>query len=419
MKFIRWLDQRLPILNTLRKHVTQYPIPKNINGWYVFGSLLMLCLVIQLLSGLWLAMYYQPSAEKAFDSVQYIMREVNFGWLIRYMHTTGASALFIAAYLHVFRSMIYGSYQRPRELVWLLGMCLMILLMAEAFLGYLLPWGQMSYWGAKVILSLFEAIPFVGDPLATWVRGDYLISGVTLNRFYALHIIGIPLILLGLVGLHLLSLHHVGSNNPDGIDTKKKKGVQEDVSSQFVFHDDYTKEYVFVDCVPFHPYGTVKDLVAICLFLLCFCFVLFFNPTGSGLFIEPANAFIADPLSTPEHIAPLWYFTPFYAILRAVPDKSTGIILMLLALLLLFILPWIDRGKVRSVRYRSIFHRNNLAIFAFSFLGLGVVGLLPLSFCTLWLSRAFTIGYFMYFILLAVYSRHEVTKELPERVKFK
>jgi len=420
VSLIQWIDQRIPILNAIRKHLTQYPIPKNSNFWYVFGVISIVCLILQFLSGFWLAMYYKPSISDAFNSIQYIMREVKYGWLIRYIHTTGASALFIALYLHTFRSMIYGSYQKPRELVWLLGMMMMIVLMVEAFLGYLLPWGQMSYWGAEVVVSLFESIPWIGEPLSLWIKGDYVISGVTLNRFYAIHVIGVPLLLVFLMILHILSLHHVGSNNPDGIETKVKKGrIKKTTSTLFEFHPDYTRYHDIIDSVPFHPYGTVKDLLGLTIFLLIFCSLLFFNPTANGYFIEPLNSYTVNPLVTPEHIAPLWYFTPYYTILRSVPDKLLGIFAMASAILLLFFLPWIDRCDVRSIRFRSRCHLFNLSLFAISFIALGMIGIYPVTNITLWLGRGFTLFYFMFFVLLYVYSKNEKTQFLPLHVRYK
>ena len=414
---LAWLESRLPVMDTFRRHLSGYPIPKNINGWWVFGSLSLLVLVIQVVTGIWLAMNYQPSAEHAFDSVAYIMRNVDYGWLIRYLHVVGASALFIVMYLHMFRGLIYGSYQRPRELVWLIGMVSFVVLMGEAFMGYLLPWGQMSYWGAQVITSLFSAIPYVGDTLAEWVRGDFVVSGFTLNRFFALHVIGLPLALLFLIYQHIVALHQVGSNNPDGIDTKLPKGsVNPEQRSPFLYHSAYTKEHDIVDSVPFFPYGVVKDLVGVGLFLLLFCAVLFFDPSLHGYFLESANYFPADPLQTPSHIAPLWYFTPYYAILRAVPDKLLGIIAMAGAVLVVFFLPWIDRCRVRSIRYRSRFHWWNIVLFSVCFIALGILGGQPVTPMNILLARLFALGYFMFFVLLYYYSKHERTKPVPSRI---
>ncbi len=415
-----WLEKRLPVMNSYQKHLSQYPIPKNINIWYLFGSLAILVLVNQLLTGIWLTMNYVPTAQGAFASVEYIMRDVPYGWLLRYMHSTGASALFIVIYLHMYRGFLYGSYQRPRELLWLFGMLLFLVLMAEAFMGYLLPWGQMSYWGAQVIISLFGAIPVIGDDLATWIRGDYVISGATLNRFFALHVIGLPIVLLLLVVLHVLALHEVGSNNPDGIDTKLPKGSGDDPhSAAFEFHPDYRKKYDIRDSIPFHPYGIVKDLVGVGVFLLLFCYVLFFNPGMGGYFLEAPNFEVANSLKTPEHIAPVWYFTPFYAILRAVPDKLLGVMAMGLSIAMLFVLPWLDRCRVRSFRYRSRLHLLNLSQFALCFIALGVLGTLPVTPIYTVLARVFSLGYFMFFVLLFFYSKHEKTRPLPERVTYK
>lgn len=419
-KFSQWMEDRLPAINAYRKHMSEYPMPKNFNFWYFFGVLATIVLVNQLLTGIWLTMNYEPSAAGAFASVEYIMRDVDYGWLLRYMHSTGASFFFIVIYLHMFRALIYGSYQKPRELLWLFGMFLFLILMAEAFMGYLLPWGQMSYWGAQVIISLFGAIPYIGDDLTLWIRGDYVISGVTLNRFFALHVIALPLVLVLLVFLHILALHHVGSNNPDGIETKLPKGsMGDDYQPEFTFHEDYTKKYDIIDSIPFHPYGTVKDLIGIALFLFFFCYVIFFNPEVGGYFLEPPNFEAANPLKTPEHIAPVWYFTPFYAILRAVPDKLLGVMAMGLSIFFLFILPWLDRCKVRSYRYRSKLHLANIVQFVICFIGLGILGALPVTPLYTLLAQLFSLGYFMFFILLFFYSKNEKTKPLPKRVTFK
>lgn len=415
-----WIEKRLPVMNAYKKHLSQYPMPKNFNIWYVFGSLAMLVLVNQFLTGIWLTMNYNPSAEGAFASVEYIMRDVEYGWLLRYMHSTGASAFFVVIYLHMFRGLIYGSYQKPRELVWLFGMLIFLVLMAEAFMGYLLPWGQMSFWGAQVIISLFGAIPFIGDDLTLWIRGDYVISGVTLNRFFALHVIALPIFLLLLVLLHILALHEVGSNNPDGIDTKLPKGHKgEHHGTQFPFHEYYTQKYDIIDSVPFHPYGTVKDLVGVAIFGILFAYVIFFNPEMGGYFLEPPNFEAANPIKTPEHIAPVWYFTPFYAILRAVPDKLVGVGLMGLSIVLLFFLPWLDRCKVRSFRFRSKFHLFNIIQFVISFVALGILGTLPTTPIYMLMAQLCSFGYFMFFILLFFYSKNEATKPLPQRVEFK
>ncbi|RUO26637.1 cytochrome b [Aliidiomarina minuta] len=416
-RLMNWIDERLPISNTLKLHVTQYPAPKNFNFWYIMGSLALIVLVNQIVTGIWLTMSYNPSAEGAFASIEYIMRDVEYGWLLRYMHSTGASAFFVVVYLHMFRGLMYGSYQKPRELLWIFGMLIFLVLMAEAFMGYLLPWGQMSFWGAQVIISLFGAIPIIGDDLTTWIRGDYVISGATLNRFFALHVIALPLVLVILVFLHLIALHEVGSNNPDGVDNKKPKGsVPDDEKPPFEFHERYTSKKDIVDAIPFHPYYTVKDLVGLAVFLIFFALVIFYAPTMGGFFLEPPNFQAADPMRTPEHIAPVWYFTPFYAILRAVPDKLGGVILMFLAIVMLFLMPWFDRGRARSVRYRSGLHKANLTVFAISFVFLGYLGAMPATDLYTILARIFTFLYFAFFIFLWFYSKNERIKPLPERL---
>ncbi|ATG75232.1 cytochrome b [Zobellella denitrificans] len=402
-KLVAWIDERIPMTATYNKHVGQYPAPKNFNFWYFFGSLAMLVLVNQILTGIWLTMNYNPSGEGAFASIEYIMRDVEYGWLLRYMHSTGASAFFVVVYLHMFRGLIYGSYQKPRELLWIFGMLIFLVLMAEAFMGYLLPWGQMSFWGAQVIISLFGAIPVIGDDLTLWIRGDYVISGATLNRFFALHVIALPLVLVLLVFLHIVALHEVGSNNPDGIDIKKNKD-----------ENGWPK-----DAIPFHPYYTVKDVVGVAGFLFIFAFVIFFMPEGGGYFLEAPNFEAANGLKTPEHIAPVWYFTPFYAILRAVPDKLMGVILMGLSIAVLFVLPWLDRCKVRSFRYRSKLHLLNIVQFVICFIILGILGALPSTPALTLLAQVCSFGYFAFFVLLFFYSKNEKTKPLPERVTFK
>ena len=402
-KLMGWIDDRFPLTAMYNDHMAKYPAPKNLNFWYFFGSLAMLVLVNQIITGIWLTMNYNPSAEGAFASVEYIMRDVEYGWLLRYMHSTGASAFFIVVYLHMFRGMIYGSYQKPRELLWIFGMLIFLVLMAEAFMGYLLPWGQMSFWGAQVIISLFGAIPVIGDDLTLWIRGDYVISGATLNRFFALHVIALPLVLVMLVAMHILALHEVGSNNPDGIDIKKHKD----------------EKGWPLDAVAFHPYFTVKDMIGVAGFLFLFCAIIFFKPDMWGYFLEKPNFEVANGLKTPAHIAPVWYFTPFYAILRAVPDKLLGVIMMGLSIVVLFLLPWLDRCKVRSVRYRSTLHKLNIAQFVVCFVILGILGVLP-STPTLTLVAQFcSLGYFGFFVLLFFYSKNERTKPLPERVTFK
>lgn len=400
--FIKWIDDRFPLVETMRYHVTEYYASKNFNFWYVFGVLAIVVLVIQLVTGIFLTMNYKPSAEDAFASVEYIMRDVSWGWLIRYLHSTGASFFFIVVYLHMFRAMLYGSYKKPRELIWIIGMLILFVLMAEAFAGYLLPWGQMSYWGAQVIISLFGAIPFVGDALIEYIKGDYSISDITLNRFFALHVIALPLALIGLVFVHIVALHEVGSNNPDGIeikDHKDEKGVP-------------------LDGVAFHPYHTSKDLVAIIVFLMIFFAVVFFAPDMNGLFLEHANFQPANTLVTPEHIAPVWYFTPYYAILRAVPNKLWGAALMAAAVLLPLFLPWLDRSRVKSIRYRGWIYRCALGLFAISFLMLGWLGLQPAEGLYVNLARVFAIVYFSFFLLMPYYTTIDKTKPVPDRVVY-
>jgi ubiquinol-cytochrome c reductase cytochrome b subunit len=405
---LAWVDRRFPLSKMWREHVSEYYAPRNFNFWYYFGSLALLVLVNQIVTGIFLTMNYKPSAMEAFASIEYIMRDVHWGWLIRYMHSTGASAFFVVIYLHMFRGLLYGSYRKPRELVWLVGMGIYLCLMAEAFMGYLLPWGNMSYWGAQVIISLFGAVPVVGEGLAQWIRGDYVVSDVTLNRFFALHVIGLPLALLGLVVLHLLALHEVGSNNPDGIEIKERVGP-----------DGHP-----IDGVPFHPYYTVKDIVGVVVFLMVVSVVIFFEPTFGGLFLEHANFTPADPLLTPPEIAPVWYFTPFYAILRAVPNKLFGVILMGLAVMSFFFLPWLDQGKVRSIRYRGWIYKSALTVFALSFLGLGYLGTQPvttdsvlgLPIAPLTAARILAVLYFGFFLLMPIYTRLDPTKPLPERL---
>jgi len=398
--FRDWVDARLPIMRAWNTHMGQYYAPKNFNLWYFFGVFSLLVLVNQLLTGIWLTMNYTPSAEEAFASVEYIMRDVEYGWLLRYMHSTGASAFFVVVYLHMFRALLYGSYKKPRELIWIFGMLIFVVLMAEAFVGYVLPWGQMSYWGAQVIISLFGAIPVVGEDLVTWIRGDYLLSGITLNRFFALHVVALPIVLLALVVLHLLALHEVGSNNPDGVDIKKTKGP----------------DGVPVDGIAFHPYYSVHDLQGIGVFLFIFCAVMFFMPEMGGFFLEYANFEEANPLKTPEHIAPVWYFTPFYSVLRAVPDKFWGFIAFAASVAIPFALPWLDRNPVKSWRYRGWINKVMLVVFVASFLILGVLGVkAPTPERTL-LAQITTVIYFAFFLLMPVWSTMDKTKPVPERV---
>ena len=399
-KLMHWVDARFPATETYEYHMSKYYAPKNFNFWYFFGELSMVVLVNQLVTGIWLTMMYNPSAEGAFASVEYIMRDVKGGWLIRYMHSTGASAFFVVVYLHMFRALLYGSYQKPRELIWLIGMGIYLALMAEGFFGYLLPWGNMSFWGAQVILNLPAALPVIGDGLAEWVRGDYIISGITLNRFFALHVVAIPLVLVGLVFMHLVALHHVGSNNPDGIDIKKLKD----------------KNGVPLDGIEFHPYYTVHDMVGIVVFFICFFAVVFFFPEGGGFFLEPPNFEAANSLKTPAHIAPVWYYTPFYAILRAVPSKLGGVIAMGAAIAVLFLIPWLDRSPVRSIRYKGILSKIALTVFAISFVVLGYLGATPATPTATILARIFTILYFLFFLLMPFYTAIEKCKQPPERV---
>jgi ubiquinol-cytochrome c reductase cytochrome b subunit len=397
-----WLNKRLPVDEFIHEQLTGYYAPKNFNIWYFFGSLALLVLVMQLVTGIFLTMFYKPGELTAFDSVEYIMREVNFGWLIRYLHSTGASAFFIVVYLHMFRAFLYGSYRAPRELLWLIGMLVYLALMAEAFMGYVLPWGNMSFWGAQVIVNLFGTIPAIGTPLVEWIRGDYGIADATLNRFFALHVAAVPLALLLLVMLHLVALHQSGSNNPDGIEIKEKVGPDGKP----------------LDGIPFHPYYTVKDLVGVGVFLLLFALVVFFKPTLGGLFLEAPNFEPANPMSTPEHIAPVWYFTPYYAILRAVPDQRMGALLMLLAVVSFLFLPWLDRSPVKSMRYRGWISRTALALFAVSFVALGYLGMQPAEGLYVMLARIFAAIYFAFFLLMPFYSRIDAVKPVPDRVVY-
>ncbi|MBN0987730.1 cytochrome b [Amphritea pacifica] len=402
--FMGWIDDRFPLTAMWDDHLAKYYAPKNFNFWYFFGSLALLVLVNQLLTGIWLTMSYNPTAEGAFASVEYIMRDVDYGWLLRYMHSTGASAFFAVVYLHMFRGLLYGSYRKPRELVWIFGMTIYLALMAEAFMGYLLPWGQMSYWGAQVIVSLFSAVPVIGPDLAEWIRGDYLISGITLNRFFSLHVVALPIVLLGLVVMHIIALHEVGSNNPDGIEIKEKKD----------------ENGVPLDGIPFHPYYTVKDIVGVVVFLFVFCLIIFFFPEMGGYFIEQPNFEPANPLKTPPHIAPVWYFTPFYAMLRAIPpiaaSQFPGVVVMGGAIAILFVLPWLDRSPVKSMRYKGWMSKVMLVIFAISFVILGYLGVVPSSPGRTLVAQICTALYFAYFFLMPFYTRMESTKPVPERV---
>ena len=405
--FMNWVDARFPMTKMWKEHLSEYYAPKNFNFWYFFGSLALLVLVLQIVTGIFLTMHYKPDAELAFASVEYIMRDVPAGWFIRYMHSTGASAFFIVVYLHMYRGLMYGSYKNPRELIWIFGVLIYLALMAEAFFGYLLPWGQMSYWGAQVIVNLFSAVPFVGEELSVWIRGDFVISDATLNRFFAFHVIALPLVLLALVVAHILALHEVGSNNPDGVEIKKNKGPDGKP----------------LDGIPFHPYYTVKDIVGVVVFLIFFFAVAFFAPEMGGYFIEHANFVPADPLKTPEHIAPVWYFTPFYAMLRAIPpmfgSQFPGVVVMGAAIVVMFFLPWLDRSPVKSVRYRGPLFKIALAIFVISFVILGYLGVQPSTPVKTLLAQIFTALYFAFFFLMPWYTKIDKTKPVPERVTSK
>ena len=398
--FREWLDERLPVTKFFEDQLLKYYAPKNFNFLYFFGSLALLVLVNQIVTGIVLAMHYKPAAELAFDSVEYIMRDVDWGWLLRYLHSTGASLFFVVIYMHMFRAIFYGSFKKPRELLWLFGMVIFVLLMAEAFMGYLLPWGQMSYWGAQVIISLFGAVPVIGEDLATWIRGDYVIADATLNRFFALHVIAVPLAILGLVVLHLAALRTTGSNNPDGIEIKKNRDLVG----------------IPKDGIPFHPYYTVKDLYVAGLFITIFAWIVFYSPEMGGLFLEHPNFDPADPMKTPEHIQPVWYFTPFYSILRAVPSKLWGVVAMGASIVVLFLLPWLDRCPVKSIRYRSPLFKIALIFFVISFLGLGVLGTKPVTETYTLMARVFSVVYFSFFLLLPIFSSVEITKPVPERL---
>ena len=395
-----WVDTRLPVSAFWKATMTGYQAPKNFNFWYYMGSLALFVLVIQILSGIFLTMHYKPSADLAFASVEYIMRDVEWGWFIRYLHSTGSSFFFILVYLHMFRSLLYGSHRSPRELVWIFGMLIYLALMAEAFMGYVLPWGQMSYWGAQVIINLFGAIPTIGEPLTEWIRGDFFISDATLNRFFALHVIALPLALLGLVLMHLVALRENGSNNPDGIEIKANKD----------------ENGLPVDGIPFHPYYTVKDIFGVAMFLILFAFILFFWPEAGGLFLEHDNFIPANPLVTPEHIKPVWYFTPYYAILKAVPDKLMGVILMALSVVILFFLPWLDRSPVKSIRYKGLWYKIMVGVFAVAFVRLGMLGMAEGTPAQTIEMRVWTFVYFAFFILLYFLSPGGKTKPLPERL---
>ncbi|MBS0375488.1 MAG: cytochrome bc complex cytochrome b subunit [Proteobacteria bacterium] len=401
-----WVTERFPLDSMLKEHLTEYWTPKNFNLWYAFGVLAGIVLVIQIVTGIFLTMNYKPSAAEAFASVEYIMRDVEWGWLIRYLHSTGASAFFVVVYLHMFRGLMYGSYRAPRELVWLVGMVIFLCLMAEAFMGYLLPWGNMSYWGAQVIVSLFGTFPIIGGALVEWIRGDYFISDITLNRFFALHVAALPLVLAGLAAAHILALHHVGSLNPDGIE----------------IHDELDERGRPKDGVAFHPYFTVKDTFVLSVFLIIFCAIVFFAPTAGGMFLEAPNFEPANPMQTPPHIAPVWYFTPFYAMLRAVPSflgtQVWGVLVMFAAIAVLFFLPWLDRSPVKSVRYKGPITKFALATFAVTMVVLGLCGMKPPVGIYPSLAKIFTVVYFAFFLLMPWYSRLDRTKPVPRRVTF-
>jgi ubiquinol-cytochrome c reductase cytochrome b subunit len=395
-----WVDARLPVTEAYKKHMSEYYAPKNFNFWYFFGVLSMVVLINQLLTGIWLTMFYNPTGDGAFDSIEYIMRDVEYGWLIRYMHAVGASAFFLVVYLHMFRGLLYGSYKQPRELVWIFGMLIYLALMAEGFMGYVLPWGNMSYWGAQVIISLFGAIPYIGEDLTVWIRGDYLLSGASLNRFFALHVVAIPIVLLALVVLHILALHEVGSNNPDGVEIKKKKD----------------SKGIPLDGIPFHPYYSVKDTVGTIVFLIGFAAVLFFFPTGGGYLIEAPNYEPANALKTPAHIAPVWYYGAYYAMLRAIPHKLGGVIVMFGAIAILFLLPWLDRNPIKSIRYKGMLTKCATMLFAVVFLMLTWLGTQPTSDLYTWLARFGTAYYFLFFFSLLFLHKFEASKPVPDRV---
>ncbi len=406
-RLIEWIDERYPLTKVWKEHLAEYYAPKNFNFWYFFGSLAMLVLVNQIVTGVWLAMNYKPDANLAFASVEYIMRDVNWGWLIRYLHSTGASAFFIVIYLHMFRGLIYGSYRKPRELLWIIGVIIYLAMMATAFFGYLLPWGQMSYWGAQVIVNLFSAIPVIGEDLSIWIRGDYVISDATLNRFFAFHYL-LPFILAALVFVHIVALHKVGSNNPDGIEIKKgPKGNRWSPDAP-------------ADGIPFHPYYTVKDIVGVAGFLIIFLAIVFFLPEMGGYFLEHPNFEPANPLKTPEHIAPVWYFTPFYAMLRAVPSfagtQVWGVLVMGASIVILFFLPWLDKSPVKSIRYKGMISKVMITLFVIDFLVLGYLGMKPATPGRTLVAQIGTIYYFLFFLAMPIYTKLEKTKPVPERV---
>ncbi|MEC7774073.1 MAG: cytochrome bc complex cytochrome b subunit [Pseudomonadota bacterium] len=399
-KVLNWINYRLPIINTFERHLSKHPVPKKVNFWYLFGALASIVLILQIVTGIWLMMPYSNTEEGAFASIEYIMRDVDYGWIIRYMHTTGASMFFAIVYLHMFRGLLYGSYKRPKELVWIFGCTIYLVMMAEGFLGYVLPYGQMSYWGAQVIISLFGAIPYIGESLEIWVRGDYYISGITISRFFALHVVALPLILIALVFLHLVALHEVGAGNPEGVDIEE-------------YIDD---DGVPLDSVPFFPYKVLSAMPAIGVFGLVFCVIMFFFPEGGGYFLELANFEEANPLVTPEHIAPVWYYSPFYTMLRAVPDPLGGLIVMAAAVAILFVVPWLDRSNVASIRYKGILSKIAIVLFTVSFVTLGYLGTVTVTETGKIMSVICTLMYFAFFLLMPIYTSIEKTYEVPDRL---
>lgn len=399
-KLVRWVDDRFPLLSTWKRYLSDYYVPKNLNVYYFFGAFALLVLFNQILTGLWLTMFYTPTTKDAFDSIQYIMRDVNSGWLLRYLHTTGASAFFMVLYLHLFRGLLYGSYQKPRELVWLLGMALLMLLIVEAFFGYLLPWGQLSYWGAEVMTSLCSAIPFIGDTLVLWLRGDYTVANATLQRFFALHVIGVPLFVVFFVFLHLVALHKVGSNNPQGIDIQRHLNADGKP----------------LDGIPFYPGYFWKDFRAAIVFVMCFLATVFFFPDMGGYFLDPINALPADPLVTPDLITPMWYLAPFYAMLRAIPDKLPGVFVLFSALFVFFFLPWLDKSPVRAMRYKGPYSKMALFAGVSAFLMLGYLGTIEVTPLRLHSARVCIVLYFAYFLLMPIYTRMEGHHPVPERI---
>ena len=399
-KVLNWINYRLPIINTFERHLSKHPVPKKVNFWYLFGALASIVLILQIVTGIWLMMPYSNTEEGAFASIEYIMRDVDYGWIIRYMHTTGASMFFAIVYLHMFRGLLYGSYKRPKELVWIFGCTIYLVMMAEGFLGYVLPYGQMSYWGAQVIISLFGAIPYIGESLEVWVRGDYYISGITISRFFALHVVALPLILIALVFLHLVALHEVGAGNPEGVDIE-----------EYIDEDG-----VPLDSVPFFPYKVLSAMPAIGVFGLVFCVIMFFFPEGGGYFLELANFEEANPLVTPEHIAPVWYYSPFYTMLRAVPDPLGGLIVMAAAVAILFVVPWLDRSNVASIRYKGTLSKIAIVLFVVSFITLGYLGTVTVTETGKIMSVICTVMYFAFFLLMPIYTSIEKTYEVPDRL---